>query len=103
MTQVCQLATLFLKAGAKFTAISIFACAMTFPVRAADKSNQKSNVAATASVTVKIHKRFEVRPESFSEPHNPGDESLADISFQDCDAAAQKLFKDCVFVIYEIQ
>ncbi len=103
MTHVCQLAALFRKAGAKLTVISILACAMMIPVRAADKSNRKSNVAATASATAKIHQRFEVRSESLSEPRNHGDESLPDISFQDCDAAVRKLLKDCVFIIYEIQ
>jgi len=103
MTHVCQLAALFRKAAAKFTVISILVCAMMIPVRAADKSNRKSNVTATASATAKIHKRFEVRPESFSEPRDHGDESVPDISFQDCDATVRKLLKGCVFIIYEIQ
>lgn len=84
------------------TAVSAFLL-MIVPVASAANVALAGESSVTVSAKAKIHQRFEVRRDIFTEPESRGDQKMPDISLRDCDAEARKKIPDCVLMIYEIQ
>lgn len=91
------------KTRLKYWVASILLIITFVPAKAEKTDVRNEGGPATASVGAKIHRPFQVRSENLPEPKKKIGQKPSDVSVRDCDTETQRLIKNCIFMIYEIQ